>query len=159
MPHPFPHLPRCGCLAAIGVAFSPGLLHAQSTSDAPTPVVITGNPLRSTDVAAPTNVLSGESLVLRRGATLGETLDRMPGVSSSYFGPNANRPVIRGQDSDRIRILSNSGVALDAYASGQVILTQAARRPPFFRKRSTSGAGAVRRCGWPGASAAAQGRP
>ncbi len=98
MPHPFPHLPRCGCLAAIGVAFSPGLLHAQSTSDAPTPVVITGNPLRSTDVAAPTNVLSGESLVLRRGATLGETLDRMPGVSSSYFGPNANRPVIRGQD-------------------------------------------------------------
>ena len=116
MPHPFPHLPRCGCLAAIGVAFSPGLLHAQSTSDAPTPVVITGNPLRSTDVAAPTNVLSGESLILRRGATLGETLDRMPGVSSSYFGPNANRPVIRGQDSDRIRILSNSGVALDASA-------------------------------------------
>ncbi len=114
MPHPFPHLPRCGCLAAIGVAFSPGLLHAQSTSDAPTPVVITGNPLRSTDVAAPTNVLSGESLVLRRGATLGETLDRMPGVSSSYFGPNANRPVIRGQDpavGDHIRIL-NSGVAL-----------------------------------------------
>ena len=103
MSHPFPHRPRCAWLAVTSVAFSPGLLHAQSTSDAPAPVVITGNPLRSTDVAAPTNVLGGESLVLRRGTTLGETLDRMPGVSSSYFGPNANRPMIRGQDSDRIR--------------------------------------------------------
>ena len=103
MPHPFSHRPRYAWLAATGVAFSPGLLHAQSASADATPVVITGNPLRSADVVAPTNVLSGESLVLRRGSTLGETLDRMPGVSSSYFGPNANRPVIRGQDSDRIR--------------------------------------------------------
>ena len=55
-------------------------------------------------------------LVLRRGTTLGETLDRLPGVSSSYFGPNANRPMIRGQDGDRIRVLSNSGASLDASA-------------------------------------------
>ena len=29
-------------------------------------------------------------------AALGETLDGLPGVSSTYFGPNASRPVIRG---------------------------------------------------------------
>lgn len=103
-------------LAATGIALGCGPLHAQSQPDAAPSVVVTGNPLRSTDVAAPTNVLSGESLVLRRGATLGETLDRLPGLSSSYFGPNANRPMIRGQDSDRIRVLSNSGVPLDASA-------------------------------------------
>ena len=79
-------------------------------------VLITGNPLASTDVSTPTNVLSGDALVLRRGSTLGETLDQLPGLSSSYFGPNANRPVIRGQDGDRIRMLSNSGVSLDASA-------------------------------------------
>jgi len=77
-------------------------------------VVITGNPLGSGGLATPSSVLSGADLVLRRGSSLGETLDGLPGVASSYFGPNANRPVIRGQDGDRIRILSNAGASLDA---------------------------------------------
>ncbi len=76
-------------------------------------VVITGNPLGG-DVATPSLTLSGTELVLRRGSSLGDTLDGLPGVSSSYFGPNANRPVIRGQDGDRIRVLSNSGASIDA---------------------------------------------
>ena len=66
-------------------------------------VVITGNPLRSRQMAAPVSVLAGDELVLRRGSSLGETLDGLPGVSSTYFGPNANRPVIRGLDGDRVR--------------------------------------------------------
>ena len=119
MPHPFSHRPRFAWLAATGVALSPGLLLAQGTT-APasnaSPVIVTGNPLRSADTAAPSNVLSGDGLVLRRGSTLGETLDGLPGLSSSYFGPNANRPMIRGQDGDRIRILSNAGVPLDVSA-------------------------------------------
>ncbi len=76
-------------------------------------VVITGNPLGG-EVTTPSLVLSGNGLVLRRGSSLGDTLDGLPGVSSSYFGPNANRPVIRGQDGDRIRVLSNAGASLDA---------------------------------------------
>ncbi|MBX3642884.1 MAG: TonB-dependent receptor [Rubrivivax sp.] len=108
--------PRRAWLAATAMTLGHGLLHAQSTADAPAAVVVTGNPLRATDIAAPTSVLSGDALVLRRGTTLGETLDRLPGVSSSYFGPNANRPMIRGQDGDRIRVLSNSGASLDASA-------------------------------------------
>ena len=79
-------------------------------------MVVTGNPLRSAELAAPGSVLSGDALVLRRGSTLGETLDGLPGVSSSYFGPNANRPVIRGLDGDRMRMLSNAGASLDASA-------------------------------------------
>ena len=77
-------------------------------------VVITGNPLGSAELATPSSVLSGQGLVLRRGSSLGETLDGLPGIASSYFGPNANRPMIRGQDGDRIRILSNAGASLDA---------------------------------------------
>lgn len=83
-------------------------LHALDT------VVITGNPLGSRQIAAPVSVLSGDGLVLRRASSLGETLDGLPGVSSTYFGPNANRPVIRGLDGDRVRILSNAGSSLDA---------------------------------------------
>jgi len=105
--------------AVTAFAFSPSLLSAQGTiATAPgaAGVMITGNPLRSAATAAPSNMLSGNSLVLRRGSTMGETLDGLPGLSSSYFGPNANRPMIRGQDGGRVRMLSNSGVPLDASA-------------------------------------------
>jgi iron complex outermembrane receptor protein len=37
-------------------------------------------------------------------------------VSSTYFGPNASRPIIRGLDGDRIRVLNNSASSLDASA-------------------------------------------
>lgn len=78
------------------------------------PVVITGNPLGSAELAAPVTVLKGDELVLRRGSSLGETLNGQPGVASTNFGPNANRPIIRGLDGDRVRILSNAGASLDA---------------------------------------------
>ncbi|MBX3606408.1 MAG: TonB-dependent receptor [Piscinibacter sp.] len=78
------------------------------------PVTVTGNPLRSTEVATPATVLSGDELVLRRGSTLGETLAGQPGIASTGFGPNANRPVIRGLDGDRVRLLENAGASFDA---------------------------------------------
>jgi iron complex outermembrane receptor protein len=79
-------------------------------------VTVTGNPLGASDLIAPTTSLSGDKLLLRSESTLGETLNNLPGVSSSYFGPNASRPSIRGQDGDRIRILQNGGGAPDASA-------------------------------------------
>lgn len=84
---------------------------AETTLDT---IVVTGNPLGNRQVAVPVSVLSGDELVLRRGSSLGETLAEQPGVSSTYFGPNANRPVVRGLDADRVRILSNAGASLDA---------------------------------------------
>ena len=77
-------------------------------------VTVTGNPLGATDLIAPAAQYSGNALLLRSKSTLGETLDGMPGVSSSYFGPNASRPIIRGLDGDRIRILGNGGANVDA---------------------------------------------
>ncbi len=88
---------------------------AQTTALATLPeVVVTANPLGATQLTAPVNALSGLNLLLRREGTLGETLSGTPGVASTYFGPNASRPIIRGQDGDRIRILSNGGGTLDA---------------------------------------------
>jgi iron complex outermembrane receptor protein len=77
-------------------------------------VTVTGNPLGRTDLITPAAQYSGQGLLLRSQSTLGETLNNTPGVSSTYFGPNASRPVIRGLDGDRVRILSNSGASLDA---------------------------------------------
>ncbi len=77
-------------------------------------VIITGNPLGSSDFIAPAAQYSGLELTLRSKTTLGELLDGTPGVSSSYFGPNASRPVIRGLEGDRIKILNNGGLSNDA---------------------------------------------
>ena len=86
------------------------------TSVAPTlkEVTVIANPLGATDPIAPVTQYSGTKLLLRSQSTLGETLDGTPGVSSTYFGPNASRPIIRGLDGDRIRVLQNSGASIDA---------------------------------------------
>lgn len=76
--------------------------------------VITANPLGNESPATPSSVLEGDELTLRQKGSLGETLNGLPGVSSTYFGPGASRPVIRGMDGDRIRLLRNGVGALDA---------------------------------------------
>lgn len=90
---------------------------AQNSPFAPAPslkeITITGNPLGSSDLIAPSSSYSGTELLLRSKTTLAETLADTPGISSTYFGPNASRPIIRGQDGDRIRILNNGGGLLD----------------------------------------------
>ncbi len=78
------------------------------------PVIITANPLGANELITPSAEYSGAELLLRSKSTLGETLDGTPGISSTYFGPNASRPIIRGLDGDRIRILNNGGPLVDA---------------------------------------------
>jgi iron complex outermembrane receptor protein len=58
--------------------------------------------------------LSGKELTKRRQVTIGDTLQSEVGVTSTQYGPNASRPVIRGLDGPRIRILQNSLGTLDA---------------------------------------------
>jgi len=79
-------------------------------------VAVTGNPLGvgSDAMVLPVSILSGRELSLNRAATLGETLNTMPGVAASSFGPNASRPVIRGLDAERVRIMQNGVGILDA---------------------------------------------
>lgn len=67
--------------------------------------------------AQSTSVLSGQKLTLAIEPSLGQTLARMPGISSSYFGPAASRPIIRGLDGDRVRILQNGLNTIDASAT------------------------------------------
>ncbi len=72
-------------------------------------VVVTADSLGSDllNFVAPAIVLSGKELTFRQESTLGETLSKTPGISSTYYGPNASRPVIRGLDGDRVRIMQN----------------------------------------------------
>lgn len=80
------------------------------------PVAVTGNPLGvgSDELVVPVSVLNGRELSLRRESTLGETLNGIPGVTATQFGPNASRPIIRGLDAERVRIMQNGIGILDA---------------------------------------------
>lgn len=79
-------------------------------------VVVTarGEASALSDVAQSVTVLSGTELSLRLQPTLGETLAQQPGVNSTYFGPGASRPVIRGLSGDRIRVLQDGIGSSDA---------------------------------------------
>ncbi len=58
--------------------------------------------------------LSGRKLDKKRAQTLGETLARETGVTSTQFGPGSSRPIIRALDGDRIRVLQGGLGTLDA---------------------------------------------
>ncbi len=110
---------RTALVAAVAAAMAQTTAHAQTKppTELP-PVIVTGNPLGSElfELVQPISVLGGQELFQLRRSTIGETLNGLPGVSSTSFGPNASRPVIRGLDSDRIRILQNGTGVLDASA-------------------------------------------
>ncbi len=79
------------------------------------PVVVKGATIGGvTAPAAPALQLSGTALEAQSVSALGEVLADIPGVATSYFGPNAGRPIIRGLDGDRLKIAQNGTGTLDA---------------------------------------------
>src|SRR5688500_6278454 len=80
------------------------------------PVVVTAVPFEhriELDMAQPVSVLKGDDLRRKREASLGDTLSRELGLASSSFGPGAGRPIIRGLDGPRLRVLENGIGTLD----------------------------------------------
>jgi iron complex outermembrane recepter protein len=79
-------------------------------------VISTASPHQKSrfDVLQGSNVLMGDELNKNMEATIGETLSGLPGVSSTFFGPGASRPIIRGLGGDRIRVLINGIGSIDA---------------------------------------------
>ena len=69
------------------------------------------------DLAQSTTVLAGRSLLLKQQPTLGATLGGETGISESYYGPGSSRPIVRGLDGERVRILENGLALLDASAN------------------------------------------
>ena len=102
-------------------AAAPGA--SEPTTEAPAPpapgseIVVTGTRTRSDDILGNVTVLGGDSLVRDVRPTIGETLAKQPGVSTSGSGPNVARPVLRGLSGERLLILTDGIGALDVSAS------------------------------------------
>lgn len=73
-------------------------------------VDVIGLPIHASVIesALPISVLSGEALRNQQAATLGDTLDRQPGVNTNFHGNVASTPVIRGLSGPRVLITQNS---------------------------------------------------
>ncbi len=61
----------------------------------------------------PVQKIAGKELQRRAKGTIGETLAGTPGVSSNYFSPGASRPVIRGFDGVRVRMMQDGLSTMD----------------------------------------------
>jgi len=73
-------------------------------------IIVTAAPFqRAADaqILAPAKVLSGDDLRNKLGSSLGDTLSHELGVSTSGFGAGASRPIIRGFEGPRVKILQN----------------------------------------------------
>lgn len=103
-------------IAIVAALSTPVMAAEPSTQVNLDEVPVTGNPLgvASDDMVVPVSVIGGRELSLRRQGTLGETLNGIPGVTATQFGPNASRPIIRGLDGERVRIMQNGVGVLDA---------------------------------------------
>ena len=84
-------------------------------------VIVRSSPLQSTidEIVLGTTVVGREELLSTMNGTIGETLASQLGVSSSFFGPGASRPIIRGLGGDRIRILTNDISTFDVSTASQ----------------------------------------
>lgn len=109
----------CFGSSLIALAFSSGAMAQTAPTDAgkdreSTEVIVTALINTSeTDVLQGTTVLKGEALTRQLRSTIGETLARQPGVSATSFGPNASRPILRGFQGERIRVLSDGIGSID----------------------------------------------
>jgi iron complex outermembrane receptor protein len=65
------------------------------------------------DVLSGTSVLAGAALTEAVRPTLGETLEHTAGVSATSFGPNASRPILRGLQGERVRVLTDGIGSVD----------------------------------------------
>ena len=64
-------------------------------------------PRRQGDILSGTSVVTGQALTRALRPTIGDTLAHQPGVSATSFGPNASRPILRGMQGERVRILTD----------------------------------------------------
>lgn len=107
---------RLSLFAAVGaVALMSSAARADEVKDL-AEVVVTAAPyvvsIDSTTTGV--NVVKREALDLAPSAGLGDVLAHLPGVRSSFFGPGASRPVIRGLSGPRVQVLTNGVGMIDA---------------------------------------------
>ncbi len=95
----------CSLCATPTLAVEPEHTEEQASD----PIIVTPSPLPRTseELAVPVTVLDADHVKSHVGTTVGETLRNEPGITTSSFSAGSSRPVIRGQDTFRVRVLDD----------------------------------------------------
>ncbi|MBO9602117.1 MAG: TonB-dependent receptor [Novosphingobium sp.] len=72
-------------------------------------IIVTASPFAHAADSTPsiTEKVDSDDILKSGGANIADALSKVPGVSGSGFAAGASRPIIRGMDASRVRILEN----------------------------------------------------
>jgi iron complex outermembrane receptor protein len=122
------HLASAAVLALAYAGVAPMALADTATTDsaavsgeAGTPttrgddIIVTATPFRHTADETPTlsTKVNADQILAAGGASIGDALRDVPGVSVSGFAAGASRPIIRGMDAARVRLLEDGTSSSD----------------------------------------------
>ena len=77
-------------------------------------IVVRAPGVEELNVLAGASVVEGEDLLRNQSGQVGEVLDKLPGVATTGFAPGASRPILRGLDGERVRVLTDGIGNIDA---------------------------------------------
>jgi iron complex outermembrane receptor protein len=82
---------------------------ATQPANADMTIVVTASPFahKLDETPAITAKVDNEDILRSGGASIADALAKVPGVSGTGFAAGASRPIIRGMDANRVRILEN----------------------------------------------------
>ncbi len=83
-------------------------------------IVITGNPYANSPLNTPQDItsISGHDMLKKESASLGKTIESIPGVYNMSAGSVAGKPVIRGHSGERVLTLTD-GIPLEYQQYGE----------------------------------------
>ncbi|MEL6312264.1 MAG: TonB-dependent receptor plug domain-containing protein, partial [Pseudomonadota bacterium] len=68
-------------------------------------IIVSAQGVEELDFIAGQTVLDAEDIQRNLNGQIGEILTKVPGVSATSFTPGASRPILRGLDGERVRVL------------------------------------------------------
>lgn len=117
--------------------------HEHDEHDPAETIVVTGSPLEHSldELASPVNRIERDEMLQNLGSTLGETLSRIPGLTTTGFAAGSSRPVVRGQDAFRTEVLEDGlrtqDVSQESPDHGVPVNPLAAKRTEIIRGPAT----------------------
>jgi iron complex outermembrane recepter protein len=108
-------------LSATSAALASAAAQAQQPAPTPTPapppiehpdIIVTASPLNAETPISVARV-NRDEIIQTGGGNIAEALANVPGISSTGFAAGASRPIIRGMDATRVRILEDGSSSSD----------------------------------------------
>lgn len=91
--------------ASENVSSSSGSSSASGDIETDESILVSADGLKDLDFIAGQDVFTIEEIQRNLNGQIGELLTKVPGVSATSFTPGASRPILRGLDGERVRVL------------------------------------------------------